>query len=60
MRSYLVSSEKIRRELGFSPRHTVEEAVQDLVKAFSAGKLPNAMTDPRYYNIKTMQAKKLE
>jgi len=25
------------------------------VAAFAAGKLPDSMTDPRYYNIKTMQ-----
>jgi nucleoside-diphosphate-sugar epimerase len=60
MRSYHVSSEKIRRELGFEPRHTVEEAVRDLAAAFRDGRLPNAMTDPRYYNIKTMQGKKLQ
>ncbi len=60
MRSYHVSSEKIRRELGFEPKHTVEEAVRDLVAAFGDGRLPNAMTDPRYYNIKTMQGKKLQ
>ncbi len=55
-RSYHVSSEKIKRELGFVPQHTIEEAVQDLVNAFGAGKIPNSMTDIRYYNIKTMQA----
>lgn len=58
-RSYHVSSEKIRRELGFVPRHTIEEAVQDLASAFADGRLPNALSDPRYYNIKTMQDKKL-
>jgi hypothetical protein len=42
--------------LGFVPQHTIEEAVQDLVHAFDAGKIPNSMTDIRYYNIKTMQA----
>ena len=55
LRSYHVSSEKIRRELGFAPRHTVEDAVRDLVAAFEAGKLPDSMTDPRYYNIRQMQ-----
>jgi nucleoside-diphosphate-sugar epimerase len=55
-RSYHVSSEKIKRELGFAPQHTIEAAVQDLVNAFDAGKIPNSMTDIRYYNIKTMQA----
>jgi nucleoside-diphosphate-sugar epimerase len=55
-RSYHVSSEKIKAELGFVPQHTIEEAVEDLVKAFKAGLIPDAMTDIRYYNIKTMQA----
>lgn len=54
-RSYHISSEKIRRELGFVPQHTIEDAVSDLVVAFRAGKIPNAMTDISYYNIKTMQ-----
>jgi nucleoside-diphosphate-sugar epimerase len=56
-RSYHVSSEKIKRELGFVPQHSIEDAVQDLVNAFNAGKIPNSMTDIRYYNIKTMQAR---
>jgi len=56
MRSYHVSSEKIRRELGFQPRRTIRDAVDSLVGAFDAGKIPNAMTDKVYYNIKTMQA----
>jgi nucleoside-diphosphate-sugar epimerase len=55
-RSYHISSEKIKRELGFVPKHTVEDAVRDLVDAFRTGKIPNPMTDIRYYNIKTMQA----
>jgi len=54
-RSYHISSEKIRRELGFVPQHTIEDAVRDLTRAFTAGKIPDSMADPRYYNIKTMQ-----
>jgi len=54
-RSYHISSEKIRRELGFVPKHTIGDAVRDLVAAFHAGKISNPMTDIRYYNIKTMQ-----
>ena len=54
-RSYHISSEKIRRELGFVPRYGVEDAVRDLLKAFQEDKIPNSMTDPRYYNIRTMQ-----
>jgi dTDP-D-glucose 4,6-dehydratase len=55
-RSYHISSEKIRQELGWQPRHTIRDAVRDLVAAFAAGKIPDPLTDIRYSNIKTMQA----
>lgn len=55
-RSYRVDSTKIAQELGFVPKRTVKDAIQDLVDAFTAGKVPDAMTDKRYYNIKTLQA----
>jgi len=58
-RSYHISSEKIRRELGFAPAHTIEDAVRGLVDGFQAGLIPNPMADIRYYNIKTMQALQL-
>jgi nucleoside-diphosphate-sugar epimerase len=56
LRSYRISSEKIRRDIGFTPRRTIGDAVADLVAAFRAGRVPDAMSDPKYYNIKTMQA----
>lgn len=59
VRSYHISSERIKRELGFEPRHTIEDAVRDLCAAFAAGKIPNPLTDIRYYNIKTTQACRL-
>jgi nucleoside-diphosphate-sugar epimerase len=59
-RSYHVSSRKIKEELGFSPKNAIEEAVVDLKKAFDAGKIPNPMTDIRYYNIQTMKAVNLK
>jgi len=55
-RSYHISSDLIARELGFSPKHTIEEAVQDLVAAFKRGDLPDSMTDPRYFNVTTLKA----
>ncbi|HEY1541096.1 MAG TPA: SDR family oxidoreductase [Xanthobacteraceae bacterium] len=58
-RSYHVSSELIRRDLGFAARRTVEDAIIDLRDAFAAGKVPNSMNDDRYYNIKRMQALRL-
>ena len=59
-RSYRVSSQKIKRELGFVAQHSVEDAVRDLVAAFEAGKIPDPMTERRYYNIKTMQHLRLQ
>jgi len=55
-RSYHVSSQKIADRLGFSPKYTIEEAVESLVEAFEAGKLPDSLDDKRYFNIKTMKA----
>jgi nucleoside-diphosphate-sugar epimerase len=59
-RSYHISSARIKRLLGFEARHTIEDAVQDLVKEFRAGKIPDSMADIRYYNIKMMQSIKLQ
>lgn len=57
-RSYRVDSSKIKRELGFEAKRSVEDAIADLKNAFDAGKVPNALTDPSYYNIKMMQGQK--
>jgi nucleoside-diphosphate-sugar epimerase len=59
LRSYHISSEKIKREIDFVPKHTIEDAVSDLCDAFEAGKIPNSMTDLRYYNVRMMQAIKM-
>ena len=55
LRSYHVSSDKMRRELGFEPTHSIEDAVKGLVEAFKDGRLPNSMDDPRYFNINLMK-----
>jgi nucleoside-diphosphate-sugar epimerase len=59
-RSYHVSSKKIKEELGFEAKHTIQEAILDLKNAFDQGKIPNPMEDIRYYNIKLMQAINLQ
>ena len=58
-RSYHVSSEKIKKDVGFSATRTVSDAIVDLKQAFDLGKVPDSMTNDRYYNIKRMQALKL-
>jgi nucleoside-diphosphate-sugar epimerase len=54
-RSYHVSSEKIRRQLGFLPKRSVERAVLDLKAAFDAGRVTDPLSNPLYFNIKRMQ-----
>lgn len=55
-RSYHINSQKIKRVLGFEPRHSIEEAVRGLCKAFREGKLPASFDDNKYFNVRTMKA----
>jgi nucleoside-diphosphate-sugar epimerase len=57
-RSYHINSDKIKRVLGYVPKRTIEDAVRDLCQAFKAGKLPDSLTDDRYFNVRTMKAVK--
>ncbi|NER34664.1 MAG: SDR family oxidoreductase [Oscillatoria sp. SIO1A7] len=59
-RSYHISSKKIADKLGFVPKHTIGDAVEDMKQAFEAGLLPNSLTDERYFNIKRMQRLQLK
>jgi nucleoside-diphosphate-sugar epimerase len=54
-RSYHISSEKIKKNLNFEPKFSVEDAIIDLKKAFEENKLPNSLKDSIYFNIKKMQ-----
>ena len=56
LRSYHVSSERIKRELGWAPKRTVEDAIADLCRAFRDGKVPDPLGDIRYVNVKAVQA----
>lgn len=56
LRSYQISSERIRKELGWEAKRTIEDAVRDLCVAFRAGRVPDPLTDTRYYNVKRLQA----
>jgi nucleoside-diphosphate-sugar epimerase len=58
LRSYHINSDKIAARLGFRPRRGIEDAVRDLCAAFKAGRLPDSMTDDRYYNVKVLKRKR--
>jgi len=55
IRSYHISSGKIRRVLGFQATHTIEEAIRDLASAYREGRIKDPLTNPLYYNIKRMK-----
>ena len=54
-RSYHISSQKIKDEIGFETTHTIQDAVEDLCAAFDKGLLPNSLENEMYFNIKRMQ-----
>lgn len=55
LRSYHISSAKIKNDIGFVAKHTIEDAVKDLKAAFNKGLVPNSLTDDKYFNVKLMQ-----
>lgn len=59
LRSYHISSEKIRAELNFEPQRTLVDAVNDLLTAFNQDILRNSLEDEMYFNIKRMQSVRL-
>jgi nucleoside-diphosphate-sugar epimerase len=55
LRSYHVNSDKITRVLGFTPRYSVADAIEDLCQAFSEGLLPDSLDDTLYFNVRRMK-----
>lgn len=58
-RSYHISSEKIKNQLGFTARYAIRQAVEDLVQAFKVGDLTDSLENELYFNIRRMQSLKL-
>ncbi len=59
-RSYHISSEKIKNDLGFIAKYTIKDAIIDLKKAFDNKLLPKSLEDENYFNIKKMQSLNLK
>ena len=59
-RSYHISSKKIKKIIGFEPKKTISDAVNDLKLGFKKDLLPNSLTDEKYFNIKKMQSLNLK
>ena len=54
-RSYHINSDKIRRVLGYIPKHTIEQAVSDLCRAFKDRRFRDSMSDDIYFNVRRMK-----
>lgn len=48
-RNYRVDSEKARRELGFSPRYSIDDGIEEIKALLLAGRLTD-LNNPRYAN----------
>lgn len=58
-RSYSISSEKIKQELGYAPKKTIAEAVLDLKNVFESGILGD-LSQSKYKNVARMKEIDLE
>jgi len=54
-RSYHVSSDKIKKNLGFEFKFSIKDAIYDLKNAFDKKILVNTFQNSNYFNIKKMQ-----
>ena len=59
-RSYHISSKKIGKELGFTAKNTIENAVVDLCNAFKKKLLTDPLNNELYFNIKRMKSLNLK
>lgn len=53
-RNYRVSGDKVKTLLGFSPNHTVENAVEEMLDKYKQKTLEE-LYDPRHFNIRWMK-----
>lgn len=60
IRSYHISSQKIKKLLGFETKLTIQDAILDLKDAFDKKILKNTFDNENYFNIKKMQSIKLK
>jgi len=53
-RSYRISSERIKRELGYVPKRSIRQAMRDIKEAFDNGRFQD-FDDDKYYNVRMMK-----
>jgi len=59
-RSYHISSDKIKKELGFENKYNIADAVRDIKGAFELKLFKDSMNNEIYFNVKMMKRIKLQ
>ena len=54
-RSYHINSEKIKKELNFEPKLTIENAVEDLCEAFEKKLIENSFVNDIFFNVQRLK-----
>lgn len=55
LRSYHINSDRIRREIGFVPARSIEDAVRSICDAHRSGKIPEPMNTDSYHNVRVLK-----
>jgi nucleoside-diphosphate-sugar epimerase len=55
LRSYHINSDKIREELNFIPKYTIEDAVIEICDAFKKNSFTDALNNTKYFNVKRIK-----
>lgn len=55
VRSYRVNSDKIKKQLNFFPKKTVNDAINEITKEFKRKKLKDSFSNINYFKIKKLQ-----
>lgn len=55
LRSYHISSQKIKKEIGYSPKRVIQRAIEEVAMAFEDGRLNNVDEEDRYFNVRQMK-----
>ena len=59
-RSYHINSDKIKRDLNFFPKKTIEDAIRDICKQFKSNNFSDSNQNDIYYNVKRIKNLNIE
>ena len=54
-RSYYLNSDKIKKELNFNLKYSIEDAITEIYSLLQTGKYDDSLENDKYYNIRTLK-----